>query len=73
MVKVSIPSEFTLLSNFHPSSSNLAKVSIPSEFTLLSNLCGIIVQFDLFQYPLNLHCSQTATLNYISVIGFNTL
>ena len=34
-------------------------VSIPSEFTLLSNTTGTVPSQGEFQYPLNLHCSQT--------------
>ena len=78
---VSIPSEFTLLSNRNDNSCRYVPcfntlwiytalklcdaihhvqwVSIPSEFTLLSNQLGIIGDIFKFQYPLNLHCSQT--------------
>ena len=56
---VSIPSEFTLLSNCCPAFSGNIKVSIPSEFTLLSNVKNSLSINSLFQYPLNLHCSQT--------------
>ena len=34
-------------------------VSIPSEFTLLSNTTSMVKTVRMFQYPLNLHCSQT--------------
>ena len=40
-------------------------VSIPSEFTLLSNYVGIDTITNVFQYPLNLHCSQTRAIIYI--------
>ena len=56
---VSIPSEFTLLSNFVVKNLINSNVSIPSEFTLLSNYSISLECFFLFQYPLNLHCSQT--------------
>ena len=56
---VSIPSEFTLLSNKSPFKILRASVSIPSEFTLLSNQHKLKRFFQQFQYPLNLHCSQT--------------
>ena len=38
---------------------NIIVVSIPSEFTLLSNYIDYVPILFLFQYPLNLHCSQT--------------
>ena len=56
---VSIPSEFTLLSNLKLVWLTGQQVSIPSEFTLLSNLCVIKKFIYMFQYPLNLHYSQT--------------
>ena len=37
----------------------MVEVSIPSEFTLLSNAFYVIIFLKRFQYPLNLHCSQT--------------
>ena len=60
---VSIPSEFTLLSNIPWNIPIPVPVSIPSEFTLLSNnRLPSGVKFE-FQYPLNLHCSQTGKLH----------
>ena len=56
---VSIPSEFTLLSNYRIVLLDNGSVSIPSEFTLLSNISGGNNVALRFQYPLNLHCSQT--------------
>ena len=56
---VSIPSEFTLLSNNVSIIAIICVVSIPSEFTLLSNSLDDYVKARGFQYPLNLHCSQT--------------
>ena len=58
---VSIPSEFTLLSNAISNELLLIAVSIPSEFTLLSNNPCKAHGNGLFQYPLNLHCSQTSS------------
>ena len=49
------------------STSNGFLVSIPSEFTLLSNLFIDFGSHFRFQYPLNLHCSQTL---YTSVRAF---
>ena len=40
-------------------SLKIFSVSIPSEFTLLSNTVVEVSAVTLFQYPLNLHCSQT--------------
>ena len=48
-------------------------VSIPSEFTLLSNLCVLYTCPREFQYPLNLHCSQTRTPVFALISCFNTL
>ena len=59
---VSIPSEFTLLSNLSYGFPIFLGVSIPSEFTLLSNYRTIIQDYNPFQYPLNLHCSQTIVI-----------
>ena len=56
---VSIPSEFTLLSNRETIMIDGLSVSIPSEFTLLSNISLVHFLLFKFQYPLNLHCSQT--------------
>ena len=50
-----------------------SEVSIPSEFTLLSNHTEHNAKQTKFQYPLNLHCSQTNLVFYTSNIGFNTL
>ena len=49
------------------------KVSIPSEFTLLSNCSRDTPGRFQFQYPLNLHCSQTISCNYCFSCSFNTL
>ena len=72
-IVVSIPSEFTLLSNQATNRNNAAIVSIPSEFTLLSNnrLCCVLEM--QFQYPLNLHCSQTSKRTTAFFKSFNTL
>ena len=59
---VSIPSEFTLLSNGTSDNFVMAMVSIPSEFTLLSNHSSNQELAFPFQYPLNLHCSQTTSI-----------
>ena len=59
VILVSIPSEFTLLSNQSMGKDYMEQVSIPSEFTLLSNKSAIWTYRARFQYPLNLHCSQT--------------
>ena len=59
---VSIPSEFTLLSNINTHLNRKGTVSIPSEFTLLSNTILTGITDCRFQYPLNLHCSQTRLL-----------
>ena len=61
---VSIPSEFTLLSNLYSARSAMLSVSIPSEFTLLSNLFSTVFLIGMFQYPLNLHCSQTSNSKF---------
>ena len=70
---VSIPSEFTLLSNRFDWLRRQINVSIPSEFTLLSNHEIDDIFIPLFQYPLNLHCSQTKPVLLIVQKGFNTL
>ena len=70
---VSIPSEFTLLSNRIPVTVISNTVSIPSEFTLLSNTKVVLAALSRFQYPLNLHCSQTISCNYCFSCSFNTL
>ena len=71
--KVSIPSEFTLLSNRLQLVQFIRGVSIPSEFTLLSNTCAGMPKKCKFQYPLNLHCSQTTCFACVIFSGFNTL
>ena len=48
-------------------------VSIPSEFTLLSNISIALPYFLRFQYPLNLHCSQTVPDGGGVGVSFNTL
>ena len=48
-------------------------VSIPSEFTLLSNAWVQLVHTPWFQYPLNLHCSQTVPRSFSTFLSFNTL
>ena len=65
---VSIPYEFTLLSN--PSSRVIMPflVSIPYEFTLLSNACPFSWLYCTFLFPTNLHYSQTSNSN-ISLKG----
>ena len=73
IVPVSIPSEFTLLSNFSHLMPGLNRVSIPSEFTLLSNFASEKIGVIRFQYPLNLHCSQTHILHTLKYNCFNTL
>ena len=70
---VSIPSEFTLLSNNIYYILGKGTVSIPSEFTLLSNRHSGNLWFFLFQYPLNLHCSQTEPIPHTLIVCFNTL
>ena len=67
---VSIPSEFTLLSNKCPGNLYQKEVSIPSEFTLLSNTVVEVSAVTLFQYPLNLHCSQTLARCNSDALGF---
>ena len=62
---VSIPSEFTLLSNLANTINPDAEVSIPSEFTLLSNCRVFFISCKMFQYPLNLHCSQTICVDIL--------
>ena len=52
---------------------NPLKVSIPSEFTLLSNLVNSAIAESWFQYPLNLHCSQTSARLSKTTPSFNTL
>ena len=71
--KVSIPSEFTLLSNKNRRYISTSTVSIPSEFTLLSNPVIYGKKGIKFQYPLNLHCSQTLLTTFWAWICFNTL
>ena len=61
--QVSIPSEFTLLSNPAQLKKWFHLVSIPSEFTLLSNTLYSSRRQRRFQYPLNLHCSQTQIIH----------
>ena len=51
----------------------LCPVSIPSEFTLLSNEYAVFLVSMLFQYPLNLHCSQTFVCCKLVHACFNTL
>ena len=51
----------------------LTGVSIPSEFTLLSNRFFLICTPPTFQYPLNLHCSQTKLSPILTTKSFNTL
>ena len=51
--------KFTLLSNTLVFWTHGFIVSIPSEFTLLSNRYACQRITNVFQYPLNLHCSQT--------------
>ena len=68
--EVSIPSEFTLLSNYLCGYSTRGNVSIPSEFTLLSNCRVFFISCKMFQYPLNLHCSQTHILSTSKNIWF---
>ena len=70
---VSIPSEFTLLSNKETKNKEKETVSIPSEFTLLSNAWLTMFCVMGFQYPLNLHCSQTVSRCNMDNIRFNTL
>ena len=70
---VSIPSEFTLLSNAWCWYSLIRLVSIPSEFTLLSNPPTLKQLYTTFQYPLNLHCSQTMASILLFPPCFNTL
>ena len=48
-------------------------VSIPSEFTLLSNRKFRTDWQFRFQYPLNLHCSQTILNQFMFCPSFNTL
>ena len=67
---VSIPSEFTLLSNYCSFCFQKMQVSIPSEFTLLSNNSGLTDVSKKFQYPLNLHCSQTFVVFIVVWISF---
>ena len=54
-----IPSGFTLLSNYQRGITQFKRVWIPSGFTLLSNLNRRQQQFYEFEYPLDLHYSQT--------------
>ena len=54
-------------------SSLVLQVSIPSEFTLLSNCLARERLNVQFQYPLNLHCSQTCHFLTKSTNSFNTL
>ena len=70
---VSIPSEFTLLSNINRCTFSYTTVSIPSEFTLLSNNKDFLAYASEFQYPLNLHCSQTVLDIKENGLCFNTL
>ena len=72
-MNVSIPSEFTLLSNVDRIEWGGFVVSIPSEFTLLSNAVTFGWKKVWFQYPLNLHCSQTIGQQIFLFVGFNTL
>ena len=68
--KVSIPSEFTLLSNPTFWRVTILWVSIPSEFTLLSNSLATLQKAKKFQYPLNLHYSQTISAHGCTGIKF---
>ena len=68
-----IPSGFTLLSNCKMSIDNVAWVWIPSGFTLLSNRKAIWHTFGMFEYPLDLHCSQTCRSFFPGLARLNTL
>ena len=68
-----IPSGFTLLSNYFCDVFITVFVWIPSGFTLLSNPSDLITYIPWFEYPLDLHCSQTRTVHTNWYLCLNTL
>ncbi len=70
---VSIPYEFTLLSNYNFSIVVYTDVSIPYEFTLLSNT-GMPQRIShQFLFPTNLHYSQTMSDSDLHDLSFYSL
>ena len=70
---VSVPYEITLLSNPLNGFADSEPVSVPYEITLLSNVFRAFGYFDLFQYLMKLHYSQTAFVSANQVLSFSTL
>ena len=68
-----IPSGFTLLSNIGLYCRLKVAVWIPSGFTLLSNKHQRKRVWSRFEYPLDLHCSQTRSHSQNAEVGLNTL
>ena len=66
-----LPYESTLLSNSPSGGITVKRVWLPYESTLLSNYCTKHCKIYAFDYHMNLHYSQTASLDFSVAVKFD--